>query len=81
MRVTLPSAAPSIGPEIGRMPSMTRLSQNGNRDAAILPADKWRGKTFLDPSEYRKRKAMGKRGRVWWSMWVWSPPPRKKGHF
>ena len=43
MRVTLPSAAPSLGPEISRMPSMTRLSRNG--DAAA----RWRGRILPDP--------------------------------
>lgn len=43
MRVTLPPAAPSLGPELSRVPSMTRLSRNG--DAAA----RWRGRIFPDP--------------------------------
>ena len=39
--VTLPPSAPGLGPEISRMPSMTRLSQNGDATA------KWRGKIIL----------------------------------
>ena len=58
MRVTLPSAAPSIGPEISRMPSMTRLSRNGG---VTRPAARWRGKAHLDPSERKKLKAMDRR--------------------
>ena len=61
MRVTLPSAAPSLGPEISRMPSMTRLSRNGD---VMRAAVRWRGRIFLDPFGRKKLKANGKQARA-----------------
>jgi len=71
MRVTLPSAAPSLGPEISRMPSMTRLSRNG--DAAL----RWRGRIFPDPFWPKKtQKGYGAGARACVScLAVWRSPP------
>jgi hypothetical protein len=60
IRVTLPSAAPSLGPEISRTRSMTRLSRNGD---GMRPAVKWRGRICLDPFGRKKLKADAKQAR------------------
>ena len=60
-RVTLPSAAPNMDLEISGVPSMTRLSRNGD---VIRPAAQWRGEIILILLSKRNPKTDGKRGRV-----------------